>query len=246
MLLAAVPAALAADPPPLPWAGGPAVETPFEVFAGRLATVVAARPVRVVCNGSGDWGQLAAKQKFDPVKVWGFVVFDLDDAGSYHPADYMQLSEAACWYLDQYWRAPNGEKGKRCQIATKVTFVARKTRLRVTRRVKVNGTWVTRKEWITETQQVPVAKPQYGACPDYQNRIFALQTISHEAQHLTGVRDEAVAECVGMHQIPWFAQRFGASRAQGKQMAEDYYRSFYELKRPGTPYYQPSCVDPGK
>ena len=30
----------------------------------------------------------------------------------------MQLSEAACWYLDEYWRAPLGPKGKRCRAGT--------------------------------------------------------------------------------------------------------------------------------
>lgn len=244
-LFAFVPAAVAADPP-LPWAGGPAVETPFEAYAGKLATTVAARPVRVVCNGSGDWGQLASKQRFDPVTVWGFVVFDLDAAtGAYRPADYMQLSEAACWYLDEYWRAPAAQKGKRCQVGTKVTFVERTTRLRVTARVKVKGRWVTKVSWVTERKQVPTSRPQYGACPDYQNRVFALQTISHEAQHLSGVRDEAVAECSGMQRLGWFAQQFGATAAQGRTMAEDYYTTFYALKRPGTMYYLPGCPNPG-
>ena len=41
----------------------------------------------------------------------------------------MQLSEAACWYLDQYWRAPSSEKGKRCRVVTDVSFVTKKARL---------------------------------------------------------------------------------------------------------------------
>lgn len=244
-LLALVPAALAADPP-LPWAGGAAVETPFESFAGKVAGVVAARPVKVICNGSSDWGQLAAQQRFDPVTVWGFVVFDRDASGSYRPADYMQLSEAACWYLDEYWRVPASQKGKRCRIGTKITFVSKKTRLKATKRVKVKGKWVDKVVWVTEVKQVPVSKPQYGPCPDYENRLFALQTISHESQHLTGIRDEAIAECNGMQKLPWFAQQFGATLVQGRRMAEDYYTSFYEVKRPGTPYYLPDCPDPGK
>lgn len=241
---AGVPAALA-DEPPVPWAGGPGVETPFEAFAGKLASSAVARPVQVVCNGSGAWGQLAAQQRFDPVTVWGFVVFNWDaTAESYRPADFMQLSEAACWYLDQYWRVPASEKGKRCQVGTRVTFVERKTRLRVVRRVKVNGRWVKRVMWVTEVKQVPVSKPRYGVCPDYENRVFALQTIAHESQHLTGIRDEAQAECDGMQALPWFARQFGATRAQARQMADDYYRDFYETKRPGTPYYLPTCPLP--
>jgi hypothetical protein len=111
MLLVVVPAALA-DDPPLPWAGGVAVETPFERFAGEQSSVVAGRPVKVICNGANDWGQLGAQQRFDPVTVWGFVIFNWDSTTrTYRPVDYMQLSEAACWYLDQYWRAPAGASG---------------------------------------------------------------------------------------------------------------------------------------
>jgi len=56
------------------------------------------------CWGDNDWGQLGAQQKFDPVTVWGFVLFNWDrTAQAYRPVDYMQLSEAACWYLDGYY-----------------------------------------------------------------------------------------------------------------------------------------------
>jgi hypothetical protein len=243
-VLAAVPAALAGQPP-VPWAGGPGVESPLELFADGLASTVAGRPVKVVCNASNTWGQLAAQQRFDPVTVWGFVVFSWDAAtAAFTPADYMQLSEAACWYLDEYWRAPATEKGKRCQVGTRVTFVTRKTRVKVTKRVKVNGTWRSRTVWVTRTKQVPVSTPEYGTCPDYENRVFALQTISHESQHLRGIRDEATAECQGMQKLAWFAQQFGASPVQAHRMADDYYTTFYETKRPGTPYYDPACLEP--
>ena len=243
-LLAVVPAALA-DGPQLPWAGGPAVETPFEHFASAQATAVARRPVEVYCNGANDWGQLGAQQRFGPVTVWGFVLFNWDrTAQAYRPADYMQLSEAACWYLDEYWRAPAGEKGKKCRTGTYITFVKHTKRVKVMRRVRVRGRWVSRASWVTRTTQDPVSVPQFGQCPDYRNRVFALQTISHESQHLAGVRDEAQAECNGIQNLAWFAQRFGATLEQGRQMATDYFHDFYLLKRPGTPYYQPDCPDP--
>ena len=50
----------------------------------------------------------------------------------------------------------------------------------------------------------------------------------------------------GMQKIAWFAQQFGATAAQGRQMAEDYYTTFYRVKRPGTAYYSATCPDPGK
>ena len=91
---------------------------------------------------------------------------------------------------------------------------------------------------------MPVEIPQYGVCPDYQNRVFALQAISHESQHLAGIQDEATAECNGMQKLGWFAQGFGATADQARQMAYDYYTTFYIVKRPGTPYYLPGCPNP--
>jgi hypothetical protein len=81
-------------------------------------------------------------------------------------------------------------------------------------------------------------------CHDYMNRVYALQTISHESQHLLGIRDEATAECVGMQRLAWVALGFGATLEQARQMAGDYYRDFYMVRRPGTAYYQPGCPDP--
>jgi hypothetical protein len=234
-----------ADDRPLPWAGGPGVESAFEHFAAQLASVVAGRPVKVVCNASTDWNQLAAQQRFDPVTVWGFVNFTYDPATeTFHPVDYMQLSEAVCWYLDQYWAAPLADKGQTCRSATRIEFQVREKKVQVSRRVKVNGRWVRKLVTVTKTVQVPVQIPQYGVCPDYQNRVFALQAISHESQHLAGVQDEATAECNGMQKLGWFAQGFGATADQGRQMAYDYYTSFYIVKRPGTPYYLPGCPNP--
>ena len=242
-LLAAAPAALADQPPP--WAGGVAVETPFERYAGQLASVVAGRPVRVICNSSFDWGQLAAQQGLDPITAWGFVVFTPDSATETdRPSDSMQLSEATCWYLDAYWRAPLAEKGKSCVVSTRIVFQERTTTAKVKRRVKIKGRSTTRWVHTTKIEQVPVSVPQFATCPDYRNRVFALQTISHESQHLAGIRDEGAAECNGMQLLPWFAEHFGATAAQAREMAGDYFHDFYEVIRPGTPYYLPTCPDP--
>jgi hypothetical protein len=234
-MLAIVPGAVAgrADDPTLPWVGGPAVVTPFEQYAGQLASAVVGRPVQVSCNGANDWSVLAGQQRFDAVTVWGFVVFDYDPStGTYRPQDSMQLSEAASWYLDQYWQAPASDKGKTCRVGTHVTFTSRTTTLKVTKRVKVRGKWRTTVVSLRQTTQVPVEVPTFGLCPDYRNRVFALQTLSHESQHLAGIQDEATAE------------RFGATADQALQMAGDYYRDFYLVERPGTTYYLPTCPDP--
>jgi hypothetical protein len=233
------------DEPPVPWEGGATVETPFEHYAGQLASAVAGRPARVICNGPTDWGRLASQRRFNPASAWGFVAFDYDTpTDSYLPSDSMQLSQPACWYLDEYWRAPAAEKGKLCTVQSRQRFRLKTAKVKVTKRVKVKGTWLTRVFYVTRTTRVPVQAPKSSVCHDYMNRVFALQTISHESQHLAGIRDEATAECNGMQQLAWFAQRFGATLQQARQMAGDYFRDFYEVERPGTPYYLPSCPDP--
>jgi hypothetical protein len=75
-------------------------------------------------------------------------------------------------------------------------------------------------------------------------RAFALQTLAHESIHLSGIAEEAQAECQGMQRLPWLAQRFGASEEQAQQIAHDYYRDFYTVRRPGTPYFLPDCPNP--
>ncbi len=198
----------------MPWAGGLAVESELERYAGQLASQVAGRPVTAICDGAADWGRLAGEEGFDAVSVWGYVPFAHDEAGGdSRPTDRMHLSEAACWYLDRYWAAPAAAKGKVCRAPTGVG-----RREKRVKRVRV--------------------------CSDYRQRTFALQAISHESQHLAGVADEAEAECKGMHMLGWFAERFGATAEQARQMAADYYSDFYLVTRPGTPYFQPGCPSP--
>lgn len=243
LLLTAAPAV--ADERPLPWAGGAAVESDLETYAGKLASELAKRPVRVICNGATDWSQLAAQQRFDPVTVWGYVLFAYDSANeTYKPLDYMHLSEQACWFLDQYWSAKPEAKGKICRVATRIDFKTTQVKVQLVRRVKVNGRWVEKVVTVTKTREVPVEIPQLGTCPDYMNRVFSMQALGHEAMHLAGLSEEAEAECQGMQRIPWIAQRLGATREQARQMAGDYYRDFYLVKRPGTLYYLPGCPNP--
>ncbi|HKP18202.1 MAG TPA: hypothetical protein VJT84_06965 [Gaiellaceae bacterium] len=198
-----------------PWSGGAAVETPFERFAAGLASTVADAPVTVSCNNRTAWRTLAAQRRVDANKAWGFVLFDRDAAGA-RPRPRMELAEAACFYLEQYLRLPPAQKGKSCRITT-VTVAGGRTDRR---------------------------RSSYGECPNYRRRVVALQTLAHESQHLAGIRDEGLAECNGMQTLAWFAERFGATHAQGVRMARDYYRDDYLTLRPGTPYYLADCPEP--
>lgn len=173
-----------------------------------------------MCNGSADWSALAAQRGLDPTTVWGFVVFTYDaSTQAYSPSDSMELSEPACRYLDRLWRAPPDERGKTCTVGVQVTVRTKTVTLTSTRRVR-------------------------RVCPDYLQRLIALQTLSHESQHLAGIQDEATAECNGLQHLAWFAEQLGSTADQARQMAFDYYHDYYEVRRPGTPYYLPACPDP--
>ena len=87
--------------------------------------------------------------------------------------------------------------------------------------------------------------PFTGICPSYRLRVLALQTISHESQHLAGVHDEATAECNGLQRLAWFAEQLGARPEQGVELARDYYRDVYRAVRRGTPYFRGDCPQPG-
>lgn len=243
LLLTAGPAA-ADDGRPLPWAGGSTVETEFERYAAQVASEIARRPVKVNCNGANDWTALGAQQRFDPTAVWGYVLFYVNSGtGEMRPADYMHLSEQACWHLDRFWTAAPESKGKLCR-STRTEIRTRTTKVRTIRRIKVNGRWRTRVTVATHTDQVRVETPVDVVCPDYMARVFALQTLAHESIHLSGIADEGQAECQGMQQLRSVAQRFGASAEQAQQVALDYYQGFYLLRRPGTPYFLPGCPNP--
>ena len=230
---------------PLPWAGGLAVVSDFERNAGQIASELSGRQVRVNCNGATDWKQLASQQRFDPNVVWGYVVFSYDAAStSYVPADYMNLSEQACWYLDQYAAAPTDQRGQSCKIATRIEFRSTWVAQRVVKRFKVRGVWRRQVTTVKLEKQVPVEIPEYGPCPDYMNRVFSIQALAHESMHLGGIADEAQAECQGMQRLTTVALRLGATPEQARQMASDYYTQFYMVKRPGTAYYLPGCPNP--
>jgi hypothetical protein len=243
LLLTAGPAA-AEEGRPLPWAGGSSVETEFEQYAAQLASEIAQRPVKVNCNGATDWSALGAQGRFDPGTVWGYVLFYVNTVtGEMRPADYMHLSEQACWHLDRWWAAPQEAKGKMCR-QTRIEVRTRTTKVRTIKRVKVKGRWRTKVAVVTHTQQVQVETPVYETCPDYMLRVFGLQTLAHESIHLSGIADEGQAECQGMQQLRRLAQRFGASMEQAQQIALDYYNDFYLVRRPGTPYFLPGCPNP--
>ncbi len=223
-LVSATPAA--ADP----WDGGRDAVTAFEAQATAIASEIAERPVSVYCNSPEEWAVLATQSQFEGQATWGYVTFTLTPDG-WQPGDEAQLSDQACRHADAFWLGGSASKPARtCRVGT--TIERRTvTRVRKGKRVRV---------------RVRKVVPVTGFCPSYlEGRVFAIQTLAHEAVHLAGVEDEAVAECYGVQYFAWVASRLGAPDALARQMAADYWSEYYVEKRPGTPYFDAECRDGG-
>ena len=225
-----------------PWDGGREVVTPLEAELIAIAGEIAERPVQMHCNGGEEWSALAAQTGFEATSVWGYVTFTATASG-WAPGGEAQLSEAACRYADAFWRDGSASKPARtCRVGTKVE---RRLEHRVRRvRVRTEAGFVTRRKRVPVLVRTEV--PVVGLCPGYvEERLFALQTIAHESVHLSGVEDEAVAECYGMQLLAWVAWKLGAPDALAREMAADYWREYYLVERPGTPYFDEGCRDGG-
>jgi hypothetical protein len=225
-----------------PWDGGRDVVTPLEAELVAIAGEIAERPVQMHCNAAEEWSALAAQSGFEATNVWGYVTFR-PTGGGWAPGDEAELSEAACRYTDAFWRNGSASKPARtCRVGTKV---ARRVEHRVRKfRVRTDAGFVTRRKRVPVVVRVEV--PVVDLCPGYvEERLFALQTIAHESVHLSGVEDEAVAECYGMQFLAWVAWKLGAPDALAREMAADYWREYYVVERPGTPYFDEGCRDGG-
>lgn len=55
----------------------------------------------------------------------------------------------------------------------------------------------------------------------------ALDVLAHESMHLSGVRDEAVAECLALQALPRAAAAFGGSAGEGRALALYEYTHVY-------------------
>ena len=76
------------------------------------------------------------------------------------------------------------------------------------------------------------------------NAALGVHTLAHEAIHLRGWTDEALAECYGVQYTADVARTLGATSTQAQRLAEFYWRMVY----PEMPdeYRTPDCVDGGR
>ena len=80
------------------------------------------------------------------------------------------------------------------------------------------------------------------ACgPPAENVALAVDVLVHEAWHLAGILDEAVAECRAVQSLAWGAERLGATPAQGRALARAYLTTGYP--RLPDAYRTGKCAD---
>lgn len=74
--------------------------------------------------------------------------------------------------------------------------------------------------------------------------VHALETLAHESWHLAGHVDEATTECYALQTIAFVAERLGAPREQGEQLARAAFLGLYPSMPPE--YHSSECRDGGE
>lgn len=87
----------------------------------------------------------------------------------------------------------------------------------------------------------------FGTAPcssKVERAVYAALVLSHESQHLRGVRDEGTAQCYAIQTLPRVAERLGSPPDEARAVAAHFLA--VEQPRMPTDYTLPSgCVDGG-
>jgi hypothetical protein len=228
--------ALASTAQSEPWDGGAAVVSPLEELVGQVSSELAGRSVSAICNDAPEWASLAVQRGNSSDELWGYVEGMTTDGTDFVPGDVMQLSTQACAALEAY---RTGARSKPCKVDRGAEVRTERYTVRVKR--KVNGK--VRTVLVTKTREVPVRVTVVNLCLGYEERLLGIETVAHEAQHLKGIGDEATAECYGLQHHAVVSQRFGATAAQARTMALDYFTLVYPSL--DAEYRSPECRDGG-
>ena len=82
-----------------------------------------------------------------------------------------------------------------------------------------------------------------GECDDWAAKLLAVHILGHESMHLSGVVDEAAAECLSTQLGAFVATRLGAPRGFSRSLAAEYWRYYYRDQDPR--YLSPACRSGG-
>jgi transposase-like protein len=89
-------------------------------------------------------------------------------------------------------------------------------------------------------ERIPVESDRWPAA-----LAFSVATLAHEAQHLRGVSNEALAECYGMQSIAVAARKLGRTEEEGRYLAWRFWEKQYPNHR-NPAYMSEECRDGGR
>lgn len=229
--------ATAAEHPP-PWASGPDVDSALEAAAAAaVSEAITHRSVRIRCHSAEEWAAVSSPLGWDPTRVAGF---------AWIGGSVAELSPPTCLDLDSFWN--EGAAEKRCLgtfnvFAPAPVDVRRKVRVRLPDgRSRVSVVKILR-DGLEERR---AREHRLVRCAEFPQRTHAVNTLAHEAFHLVGVRDEAIADCYAMQTIERVAVELGADPAFAVEMAAwmwSWYERYQETKPPE--YVTPDCREDG-
>jgi hypothetical protein len=214
-----------------PWSD-PSHMGPLEVYASGIAAAIARRQVTVECDDDATWQSLVGDHGVGLTGELGIVDWVSSTDHTVQSVDTVaHLAPAVCTPLQAF-----------------ATAASKPTNCRATARGPLRPCFGARRE----------LDPADGAYWRTYDRIAeALLTLAHESFHLRGVvggivdgvqvgdpRAEAKAECWGMQELPYVAEKLGASRADAHAIARYSYDVEYPRER-GTVYWSAACVPGG-
>jgi len=253
------------DTEALPWTDQ-AHSSPLELLASGVASQLAGRSVRVICNGQYDWDHLGAPDAGGYVS-WG--AYYLATGTLVSSASQVELSPLACEHLWRYAKAD--VKPTLCSTST-TDYVPQSQRYRATikvrHRVRVKGKWTmtvtSKRVWRTRTVQVLTVIPQesvpcYGYAPAgvrrsqpdpaYAKYVWAIETLAHETLHiidgtagnpvLSASVEEPRAECFAMQNMAQVAVALGGTPEDGASIARFYAERMHPYNT--NPIYAQPC-----
>lgn len=255
-----------------PWAGGLDVVSPFEKTTGQLLSEIAKHPVQVFCTDEADWSAVAGVFGFNPSYVWGIVPLNpstgtvasytlLAPRTCFYTDQFWLAADKRAQKLCQVGTRTEYRTEYRTESRTeyRTEYRTKTYRVKTRKRVRVSGKWRWKTVTVTRTRrveeqipvqvdiqvpvQVPHQVPVNGVCQDWLVKLISLEVFTHEAMHLFGIRDEALAECYGMQLLPWFVWKLGATTDFAREIGNDYWAMVYPLNSPE--YSSADCRDGG-
>lgn len=181
--------------------------TPLERAASTAASEIAGKPVQVRCHDAASWAAITTERRVDPQAVGGFAQVG---------GTVAELAPHVCAALDDLWTG----SPPACKLYVPYTVTVRRAEwVSVKRRVRVRvgGKLVWRMRTVRVRQVVPrkVQRERYdpAPCQSVSDHAIAIKALAHEAWHLAGYRDEAVADCYALQRVAAVASSLGAPDA---------------------------------